>query len=99
MGGAAGPGMSNTDTGCTLDFIGISGSAGSCNQGSAPSTIISKYCGGFLNALTAMTLNQPICDCTAPFIIDVFTDTDVDLGDMATANTMPSRGKFETMLQ
>ncbi|TRY80436.1 hypothetical protein TCAL_04732 [Tigriopus californicus] len=31
-------------------------------------------------------------DCTAPFIVDIFTDEDVDAGDQATANPVQSRG-------
>lgn len=106
------------DTFCTLDYIGISDSAATCNQNvGANANTDSRYCGLSLGNLPTAVKDTPICgkkyiailwwkktyfnakiiafvlDCTAPFIIDVFTDALADDAIAGNANTMASRGK------
>ncbi len=55
-----------------------SGGSATCdiNGGSA---IVNRFCGTLLSTTNEADLaNDVVCDCTAPFAIDVFTD---DLGD------------------
>ncbi|TRY72453.1 hypothetical protein TCAL_01027, partial [Tigriopus californicus] len=33
-----------------------------------------RYCGGTFNALQGLAVNSLVCDCTPPFILDIFTD-------------------------
>merc|ERR1739844_91666 len=60
-----------TDFGCSEDFIEISGSSEVCGV-----ALNNKYCGDVLTTetATAATLNNPICDCTLPFRVGIFTD-------------------------
>lgn len=90
-------GKALTDSSCTRDFIAISGSNGACNQGGSRLPIVSKYCGQYLNAAAMAMANGVICDCTQPFIVDVFTDAldDTAMGPMMTMpNMAPSRGNL-----
>ncbi|TRY81182.1 hypothetical protein TCAL_14491 [Tigriopus californicus] len=64
------------DTGCTSDFIEISGSSALCNQG----TLTSRYCGTNLNTAAMAMADTSICDCTAPFRVGIFTDKMADTG-------------------
>ncbi|XP_059097778.1 uncharacterized protein LOC131892061 [Tigriopus californicus] len=85
--------MSKVETEClTIDYITIEGGQGSCAGSNNPTAGVNKYCGDKLNPLTMQIEHAPVCDCTAPFRVDIFTDNDVDLMDMATPNTKPSRG-------
>merc|ERR1739838_565451 len=60
-----------TDFGCSEDFIEISGSSEVCGV-----ALNNKYCGDVLTTeiTTVATLNNPICDCTLPFRVGIFTD-------------------------
>ncbi|XP_059081757.1 uncharacterized protein LOC131879445 [Tigriopus californicus] len=85
--------MSFVDNLCgTRDFVGIEGSAASCHQG-PPTTIHTKYCGDKLNVFTPATYHAPICDCSAPFEVRIFTNeiSDVNNG-LETKNTKVSKG-------
>jgi len=64
--------MGLSDFACINDFIEISGSSESCSA----STLTNKYCGDVLTTevATAVTLNNPICDCTLPFRVGIFTN-------------------------
>jgi len=78
--------MAKTDTNCSDDFLGIDGIGMTCN--SAPGRVQhTKLCGAFFNAedLLAVTA-EALCDCTAPYSINVVTDATIDA-----ANTL-SRG-------
>ena len=77
---AVGTGQDTTTTG---DYIVIEGSGGTCGTSS-----LSKYCGQKLNPITAKKVNIPICDCTPPFSVGIFTDS---WGDAQSA-MVPNRG-------
>ncbi len=80
----------------TEDYVAIPGSAGVCNQGTGAATT-NIYCGSHLNLLAGTLVDAPICDCTAPFTVDVFTNGAADLmTDPAIAGAEPSRGKSFT---
>jgi hypothetical protein len=59
-----------------------------CQQG-VNGAVTNKYCGALFTTVNknpaATSASMPICDCTAPFSID--------LGDAATANTKQDRGR------
>lgn len=83
------------DTDCSLDYIAIHGSSGTCNQNANPLPLNSRYCGPIFSPVTGAVVETTVCDCTQPFIVDVFTDMLDDLGMMGTTavpNTMQSRG-------
>jgi len=54
------------------DYIEIAGSSEKCFA----TTLTNKYCGDVLTTevATAATLNNPICDCTLPFRVGIFTN-------------------------
>jgi len=54
------------------DYIEIAGSSEKCFA----TTLTNKYCGDVLttDTVTAATLNNPICDCTLPFRVGIFTN-------------------------
>jgi len=70
--GAAATAKGLVDFACSEDFIEISGSSEVCGS----SILTNKYCGDVLTTetATAATLNNPICDCTLPFRVGIFTD-------------------------
>ncbi|XP_059081873.1 uncharacterized protein LOC131879537 [Tigriopus californicus] len=81
-----------TDSECaTLDFVGIEGSSSACRQSGVPSTVFSRYCGQKLNDYTTAALHTPICDCSPPFQVRIFTNKISDIEDDET-NTKISRG-------
>ncbi|TRY80437.1 hypothetical protein TCAL_04733, partial [Tigriopus californicus] len=85
--------MAKIETECSVDYIGIEGGQGTCSGSANPTAGVNKFCGDKFNSLSKQMFDAPVCDCTAPFRVDIFTDDDVDVGDMgATANTKPSRG-------
>ena len=58
--------MAEQDSGCTTDYIGISGASGTCNQGAAPVPILNKFCGTHLSPVPGapgdpMNPNVPLC--------------------------------------
>ncbi|XP_059097323.1 uncharacterized protein LOC131891710 [Tigriopus californicus] len=80
------------DTSCSVDHIVIEGGHATCSGPNPPMGTVNKLCGDKINTFHEFMENVPICDCTAPFIVDIFTDEDVDAGDQATANPVQSRG-------
>jgi len=66
--------------GCTQDYITIEGGSEVCGS----PIFYSKFCGDVLSTYTAGTApvpNNPICDCTPPFMVGIFTnaaDADAD---------------------
>eukprot|EP00095_Tigriopus_kingsejongensis_P003143 maker-scaffold662_size116868-snap-gene-0.13 protein:Tk03143 transcript:maker-scaffold662_size116868-snap-gene-0.13-mRNA-1 annotation:"proteophosphoglycan ppg1" len=82
--------MGFTDTFCSMDYVGISGSGGLCNTGSG-GQLVSRYCGTKLNFNDMSMEHAPICDCTAPFVVEIFTDNVSDV-DGNGPNTAKSRG-------
>jgi len=82
----------DVDDNClTVDYISIPESSAVCDQGQGP--INSRYCGMFLNPVTAAMVNTNICDCTPPFTVDIFTDNTADPQAIAGGtNTIQSRG-------
>jgi len=83
-----------TGSACTEDFIEISGSSETCGS----PVLTNKYCGDVLTTetATAATLNNPICDCTLPFRVGVFTNGILDAAAVADEDTdagfLQSRG-------
>lgn len=71
------------ETSCTLDYVRIDGSSSSCLFGGTKGLTNNKYCGTNLNQ-APLAFSVPICDCTAPFRVEVVTDA---TADVATANT------------
>eukprot|EP00094_Tigriopus_californicus_P012181 TCALIF_11773-PA protein Name:"Protein of unknown function" AED:0.18 eAED:0.18 QI:0/1/0.71/1/1/1/7/0/260 len=82
------------DSDCNRDHIVIAASGGSCSTPNAGGNLHSRYCGSKFNANSASTVHGPVCDCTAPFDVRIFTDDGSDNEDPATANTGTSRGKI-----
>ena len=77
------------DTSCSLDYVGIPGASGHCNAGYG-NVLHSKFCGAFLNPISAGDANVPVCDCIAPFTVQIRTD---DAADTAIgANLQTNRG-------
>jgi len=60
-----------SDFACSEDFIEISGSSEVCGV-----ALNNKYCGDVLSTevMIAPTINNPICDCTLPFRVGIFTN-------------------------
>lgn len=78
------------DTDCTNDYVGIAGVSANCPASVGASTH-TKICGAIFSAVEASTLAQTrLCDCTAPFTIDIFTDATID--GVAPAADAPARG-------
>ncbi len=77
----------------SIDFVSIPESAGTCNPtGAASAAIQSRYCGIFLNAVPGLTKNAAVCDCTAPFVVEVDFNGVTDAAANA-ANAIQSRGE------
>ena len=74
-----------TDTDCSLDFISIAGASGVCTPGA--NVLRSKFCGTFINPVTAGAKNEPVCDCNAPFTVGVHTDNTADTAMAAMLST------------
>jgi len=78
------------DTDCVTDYVGIAGVSANCPTQSGASTH-TKLCGAIFSAVEASALAQTrLCDCTAPFIVDVFTDATID--GVAPTAAAPARG-------
>lgn len=73
----------------TTDYIGIEGSNSVCTSANN-AYVNNKFCGTALGStnLAATAIHIPICDCTSPFIVRVYTDATQDNG----ATTIASRG-------
>ena len=66
------------EQGClSKDFVSIPGSGAEC---STVMSLKSRYCGAFLNSQTMLNANGPICDCTLPFRVGIFTNNGPDSG-------------------
>jgi len=83
---------SGRDSVCSLDYIAIPASSGICNQNMVSTNLLNKFCGNQFNPTANQKLPAPVCDCTQPFIIDVFTDILNDNEAIAKTHTVPSRG-------
>ncbi|TRY67159.1 hypothetical protein TCAL_15792 [Tigriopus californicus] len=87
------PEMAKHDSDCeSVDFVGIEGSSSACRQSGTPAMLYSKYCGDKLNDFTEGKLHVPICDCTPPFLVRIYTNMFSDKSIAADPNTKPSRG-------
>ena len=76
---SAGTGAINADTGtnCIADHIQIDGAQLTCNSGYGVH-VASKICGlifGAQNVAMMTVHSESICDCSAPFSIDIYTDS------------------------
>jgi len=80
------------DSLCTSDFVGISGASATCNKpgGGVAAPVHTKFCGAKLNVEANAKVNIPVCDCTSPFAVRIFTDMVSDEG--AGDNKHVSRG-------
>jgi len=63
------------DTFCTADYVSIPSSSTTCTANN--NNLFTKYCGNNLGA-GSTNVNQPICDCSAPFRVNFRTDGLVD---------------------
>ncbi|XP_059097393.1 uncharacterized protein LOC131891762 [Tigriopus californicus] len=83
---------SDFDTKCQSDdYIFIDGGQGFCANGNVPSAAPNKFCGNMLNPFNSGP-NVPLCDCTAPFQVGIFTDDDVKEEGTENPNEKRSRG-------
>ena len=89
------------DTACTLDYIGIAGSGGACQDTNTLPYVTNRLCGPFFNVQANGMNDLPVCYCSAPFSIGVFTDAldDTGVGGATGANTAQSRGTCLTWNQ
>ncbi|XP_059098986.1 uncharacterized protein LOC131893072 isoform X2 [Tigriopus californicus] len=83
-------GTNMQDSNCSKDYVGIEGGSATCNA-SPGDVLFTQFCGNVFTTDEAATMNMPICDCTKPFRVDIFTDEDTDEAE-ATANEKHSRG-------
>jgi len=87
-----------TGSSCTLDFIEIAGSSETCGA----TALNNKYCGDVLTTSVAPQAagtftHNPICDCTLPFRVGIFTDGVMNaagaaLEDVGVGGMLPGRG-------
>ena len=68
--------MAMSDQLCTLDYIAIPGSSESCTKHA--NNLHTRYCGAFLSTIKEGANHIDICDCTEPFMVDIFTDARTD---------------------
>jgi len=73
--------LTDATTVASGDYITIEASGNDCN---VPTN--SKYCGQKLNAQNTLTFSTPICDCTAPFAVGIYTDANQDTKSATIAN-------------
>ena len=73
------------DTNCLAeDYIGIDGAQATCDQG-FNAQLHTKLCGVNFNVADATAIDLTfVCDCSAPFIVDIYTDA---IADDATATS------------
>jgi len=72
--------VAGVDTECTNDYISINGGSFPCCQGTATPKSVQRNCGHFLHLDSIMDSNIPICDCVAPYEIEMYTDKLADNG-------------------
>lgn len=79
---------------CTGDKIRINGASEPCCQGSNPTPVVDAMCGFFftVNVNAANQVQAPVCDCVAPYNIDIEFDADGDLVGTMALNTESSCG-------
>jgi len=77
------------DTMCTLDYIGLPESDITCSTGAGSTNLNNRYCSMTFGGQVAPIA---VCDCTPPFLIDVFTDSNTDVDVANTPNTVRSQG-------
>jgi len=83
--------MAKIDTNCDSDFLGIDGIGLTCTA-ATNRVQHTKICGGIFHAEDALEQSAvALCDCTAPYGINVVTDAMSDTAANA-ANTAVSRG-------
>jgi len=80
----------------STDFVAISQSQPGPCRARQPQ-MHNRYCGKFFSPeITAKKVHSPVCDCTAPFIVDIFTNgaADIDAANPPAdkQNTKHSRG-------
>jgi len=84
--------IATTDLLCTKDYVGIAGATNNCQAGGG-SLLHNSFCGVVFGTVEAMTAVAPpatrICDCSAPFIVQIFTDAIAGIAPTAAA---PARG-------
>ena len=75
------PAMAKVDTNCAADFLGIDGIGQTCNA--VPGRVQhTKLCGNIFNVEDTQTVTaMALCDCTAPFSVNVVTDATIDAAD------------------
>jgi len=67
-----------TGKACTLDYISIDGSSEICGS----NVNFNQYCGDVLSSKTAMAaVDSAICDCSAPFVVGIFTNAAAGMED------------------
>ena len=67
------------DVNCAaMDYIGIDGVTATCDGGQNDE-LHTKICGVNFNVVETSVADQTaLCDCSAPFIVDIYTDTIAD---------------------
>jgi len=80
------PLVAKFDTACfTEDYIGIEASGSLCRV--SEQNLHGRYCGNAFSTFDPAYAHDTVCDCTAPFAIEVFTNAH---SDVATATSMPN---------
>lgn len=85
------------DAMCSGDYVEIpsSWSAACGANGSARSSVNSRYCGAQfganLQAVIAITASTPVCDCSEPFVVTHYTDTGNDFGGTTSINIVSTQ--------
>ncbi|TRY79085.1 hypothetical protein TCAL_13398, partial [Tigriopus californicus] len=69
--------VNKQDSQCSKDYVGIEGGSATCNA-SPGDVLFTRFCGTVFTTGIAATLNMPICDCSKPFRLDIFTDDKSD---------------------
>jgi len=69
---------------CSKDYVILEESGGTCGTNNR----LSRYCGGKFSGFNEAVLDSPVCDCTAPFVVGIHTNsansgTAADDGDQA----------------
>jgi len=75
---AMGAATSAADTLCSEDYVGISGASSNCNAPNGGGTLHNRLCGAIFSAEILSEIPATvICDCTTPFIVQVYTEDTV----------------------
>jgi len=67
--------IATQDSECTSDYVTIAASSATCSR-SAGANGNTRYCGSYLGSdgQAATVTSMPICDCTGPFTVGIYTD-------------------------